>query len=398
MSASGEVIDLRSPESKAGVEDEVEFVATIHPGNPVDLAVAAETEALEKKSNKRLIAHNDLVDQGNSKRQQLASSTNFTFENSSETAQRFDTGKLVPVVIDNDGRDDAVILPGYLDPKTRGSTREIIQHVRQNDKWSCGYRNLQMLLSAMLPQLPADHSFYQKYPHRLGQITIPSLQQVQLSLESAWREGFDPRGAAHYNHKLSGKREWIGALEVLAVLSYWGIDSTVIQFIRTRQSREMLPLFVREYFSKQLGKGACPYCSRENALDPNVAPFMDSAYQHAQQLLDTLSCHVVIPRPNPVCECPLLPLYLQWEGHSVTVVDTDLPECLLVFDPLERTSPTRLPVADIIKKDTQILMMTSFGMLTKAECNARKLVDESTFVATATMAAAARPPNKTSRK
>lgn len=76
-----------------------------------------------------------------------------------------------------------------------------LYHIRQRDRWSCGYRNLQMLLAS-----------------RGGGENIPSLYALQENLQDAWKEGMDPRGALHYNYRIIGKKEWIGAVEVCTIL------------------------------------------------------------------------------------------------------------------------------------------------------------------------------------
>jgi hypothetical protein len=100
------------------------------------------------------------------------------------------------VKIDKDGSDYGHALPGRLPPQYEwicsNDTSKILQFVGQKDDWSCGYRNLQMLLSALLPHLPEDHLFHTKYPRRSGHIAIPSLYQIQSAIENAWQDGFDP--------------------------------------------------------------------------------------------------------------------------------------------------------------------------------------------------------------
>ncbi len=292
------------------------------------------------------------------------------------------------VTIDNNDADDAVIHPGILKPTrdwiNSGNTTAIVQHICQNDKWSCGYRNLQMMLSSVLPHLSRDHAFYQKVPHRQDQVTIPSLRQIQRNLEQAWREGFDPRGAAHYRNQLYGKSSWIGALEVSSVLSYWGIESAVIQFIRCRESRELLPRFFQAYFAKCSRVRACPFCSNVEG----------DALHYAQHFLDsaTTTCTSSSSRK---CQCPSLPLYLQWEGHSVTVVGMQGEHDVLIYDPLKKQRPTRLCVSKVIAKDTQVVLVSSFRPFSSLQQQKRKQADsESRFVATAAVDAVSRAVNK----
>ena len=82
-------------------------------------------------------------------------------------------------------------------------------HYLQNDNWSCGYRNLQMLLSSMLPTL------HTVYPNG-----VPSISEIQITMEKLWKFGFDGRNAEHHEHALVGKQSWIGTVEVWYVLYF----------------------------------------------------------------------------------------------------------------------------------------------------------------------------------
>lgn len=99
------------------------------------------------------------------------------------------------------------------------------------------------------------------------------------------------------------------------------MDSIIVQFIKTKQNRAMLGPFVWSYFSN--GTLGCS-CNHNN----------DSSHRRgsavaAKVLLKEIS------KPNHSnnasggegpgkkrsrCNCSLPPLYLQWDGHSVTVV------------------------------------------------------------------------------
>ena len=76
-------------------------------------------------------------------------------------------------------------------------------HYLQSDNWSCGYRNLQMLVSSMLPTLTL------LFPNG-----VPLITEIQSTMEKLWGYGFDSRNADHHEHGLVGKRSWIGTVEV----------------------------------------------------------------------------------------------------------------------------------------------------------------------------------------
>ena len=77
----------------------------------------------------------------------------------------------------------AVTCAGPLLPGSESTLR----HIQQNDAWSCGFRNLQMMLSAVVPLLFKDHSYYEQQPfvRDAGYVTIPSLKE--LSIDGAIR-------------------------------------------------------------------------------------------------------------------------------------------------------------------------------------------------------------------
>jgi hypothetical protein len=58
-------------------------------------------------------------------------------------------------------------------------------HFSQEENWSCGYRNIQMLTSSLL--------HIQEYRSVLfdGSGKIPTVPELQLLIENAWKSGFD---------------------------------------------------------------------------------------------------------------------------------------------------------------------------------------------------------------
>lgn len=268
-----------------------------------------------------------------------------------------------------------------------------VQHVQQPDRWSCGFRNMQMMLSAVIPHLPSNHALFRRIPRRIPNQTIPSLLQMQQSMEEAWRDGFDPAGARHYKWKMVGKRCWIGAVEVATLLCYLGVDATVVQFVRGRQSREMLPKFVRAHFEKLNGCEGCPFC-------PQGVRSLFCA-EGTLQWASTMNLSESSPQQEPGCSCPILPLYLQWKGHSVTIVGIEADGTFLVYDPLKRgdqilsrtsasttTKPTLsaysrggqswkpirlLKTKELVNDDTQIILCTLYSMNSE---DRRRCVDD----------------------
>ncbi|KAL3945591.1 MAG: hypothetical protein SGBAC_000331 [Bacillariaceae sp.] len=236
----------------------------------------------------------------------------------------------------------------------KSQTSSTVRWIQQKENWSCGYRSMQMVLTALLPSLPTHHAYYQLVPRRSGYVAIPSIGQIQSTLEQAWKEGYDPQGAKHFRQSIvgkTGKAGELGAIEISSLLTYWGLDSTVVQFISCHQSRRLLPIFVKLHFAKALGKEDCPCCSGgPGPTEPaggDVATFasssMDSATNNggtfdsidmAKKLLQFAEASLSI---EETCDCPVLPLYLQWEGHAVTIVGYhEQNGRLLVFDPRKK--------------------------------------------------------------
>jgi hypothetical protein len=133
----------------------------------------------------------------------------------------------------------------------------------------------------------------------------------------------------------------------------------------------MLPKFVRYYFSKAAGKEGCPFCSQTKS-DACAEGLLQFASAREQIYIE------------PSCGCPVLPLYLQWEGHSITIVGIDASESLLVFDPLkdgakmkkdlnQKRIPKEMKLSSksLLRKDIQVVM-TSRRSLTHTEKEARK--------------------------
>nr|XP_057909875.1 zinc finger-containing ubiquitin peptidase 1 isoform X2 [Doryrhamphus excisus] len=102
--------------------------------------------------------------------------------------------------------------------------------------WGCGYRNFQMLLSSLhrLDAYASASSFLDK--------VVPSIPRMQSMIEEAWKEGLDPQGASHFNHRLQGTRAWIGATEIYVLLTYLGIrPQSLHRGFGAAEERELVP-------------------------------------------------------------------------------------------------------------------------------------------------------------
>nr|XP_020657849.1 zinc finger with UFM1-specific peptidase domain protein isoform X1 [Pogona vitticeps] len=165
-------------------------------------------------------------------------------------------------------------------------------HCSSGDKgWGCGYRNFQMLLSSLL-----RNSLYKD--SLKGNTSIPCIPKIQSSIEDAWKEGFDPQGASHFNGRLQGTKAWIGACEIYSLLTSLSLKCQIIDFHQPTGPAGTHPrLFdwILNYYSSDKESSAKVVCTS---------------------------------RP---------PIYLQHQGHSRTIIGIEERKnknlCLLVFDP-----------------------------------------------------------------
>ncbi|KAI9226110.1 MAG: peptidase family C78-domain-containing protein [Piptocephalis tieghemiana] len=170
---------------------------------------------------------------------------------------------------------------------------------REDWSWGCGYRNAQILLSAM-----ASH------PDIKDRLALPemTITHLQETLQGAWKQGFDVAGAQQLGWKILGQKKWIGATEMYTILCGLGIKSTVVDFHRptsslTRQHTLLLD-WVFEYFTGDTGR-------EQPSQDDEFLP--------------------------GVVKTEKLPLYFQHQGHSRTIIGVEVSKekkrSLLLMDP-----------------------------------------------------------------
>jgi hypothetical protein len=81
----------------------------------------------------------------------------------------------------------------------------VSQRGSAGSNWTCGYRNIQMLCSALM-RLPE----YRRVLFR-GDGAVPEVAEVQAAIERAWAAGYDPEGARQLGGRLVHRNTWIGA-------------------------------------------------------------------------------------------------------------------------------------------------------------------------------------------
>ncbi|KAG8444636.1 hypothetical protein GDO86_009700 [Hymenochirus boettgeri] len=157
--------------------------------------------------------------------------------------------------------------------------------------WGCGFRNFQMLLSSLLQN--------DSYNNCLQACrSVPCIPKLQAMIEDAWKEGFDPQGASHFNGKLQGTKAWIGACEIYCLLTSLQLKCRILDFHQPSSPFGTHPLlfdWVLKYYASGLPAGDKVICT------------------------------------------PKSPIYLQHQGHSRTIIGIEERKnknlCLLIFDP-----------------------------------------------------------------
>ncbi|XP_015595713.1 zinc finger with UFM1-specific peptidase domain protein isoform X3 [Cephus cinctus] len=109
--------------------------------------------------------------------------------------------------------------------------------------WGCGYRNMQMLISSLLQHTGYNELVYRAWSSGSGTSTenplrssMPSISRLQKMIEWAWVQGFDIQGAEQLGGKLVNTRKWIGATEVVTLLSSLHIRCQLVDFHRPTSS------------------------------------------------------------------------------------------------------------------------------------------------------------------
>ncbi|EGE04142.1 DUF1671 domain-containing protein [Trichophyton equinum CBS 127.97] len=160
----------------------------------------------------------------------------------------------------------------------------------------CGYRNIQMLVSYIQD---SNSTGREHFPGR-----TPSILKLQDMIEQAWDNGFNAHGRTETGG-IKGTRKYIGTPEAAALFQNLGIPCRPKVCTETQDDKafELLYSIVAEYF---LG-------------------------------------HKISGSRKQIVQTDLPPIYLQHEGHSMTIIGFEVRQDgsvnLLVFDPMFRTSP-----------------------------------------------------------
>ncbi|CAL5408059.1 unnamed protein product [Camellia sinensis] len=116
-----------------------------------------------------------------------------------------------------DSANSTSILSGYVDH---------FQSIESEDiGWGCGWRNIQMLSSHLLMQRQDVREVLFG-----GSGYVPDIASLQRWLEISWERGFDMLGSSHFNHKIYGKKNWIGTTECAALFRSFGLRARIVDF------------------------------------------------------------------------------------------------------------------------------------------------------------------------
>ncbi|XP_033117128.1 zinc finger-containing ubiquitin peptidase 1-like [Anneissia japonica] len=143
---------------------------------------------------------------------------------------------------------------------------------------------------------------YENKNNIVGSTNMPSISKIQQLIEKAWEEGYDEQGREQLGGKIYNTRKWIGATEVMAFFTSLKVRCKLIDFHHPSGPNNTHPLlfdWIQKYFESP--------------------PALGSLFSR-----------------KAICSNKL-PLYLQHEGHSRTIIGyeqlKDKSIRLLLFDP-----------------------------------------------------------------
>lgn len=185
--------------------------------------------------------------------------------------------------------------------------------------WSCGYRNAQMLLSAIM-SIP---SLKEQLQIKLEGIYVPSILYLQQLMQQAWNAGWDPQGNMEHRGGIIGSKNWLGPVDLYSMLMNMGVECKIVCFVHDSDREGPHPelfLWAETYFSD--------------------------------------SKKTYIP-----------PLYLQHAGHSRTIAGTEIRKnqdrYYIIFDPSTKKEKVRAAGAGDLRwlNDN---FLRSFGSVSKS--------------------------------
>lgn len=171
--------------------------------------------------------------------------------------------------------------------------------------WGCGYRNTQMICSALMNNVPAFNSCLFG-----GCGFIPSILGLQEWLEKAWKIGIDADGANQLGHEVYDTKKWIGTSEMYALMTSFRVKVEVIDF-----------------YSKKLPEDVI---EQARLKTPSKEP---KKYRPNKAMMEWIWSYFNDRKDRDF----IAPLYFQYDGHSLTIVgcvrDFKNNVDIVLFDP-----------------------------------------------------------------
>lgn len=165
-----------------------------------------------------------------------------------------------------------------------GPTTFFSQRDAEGAAFSCGYRNIQMLCSALM-RVPVFRGVLFN-----GVGYVPDVPSLQGWIERAWALGFDVAGAEQLGGSLVGSTKWIGTTECAALLRSFRIPAEIVQF--------------------EPGPGV-----------PQGPRFHEAMMKWAWEYFATPGGW--LKGREPVDGETAFPLYMQYDGHSVLAIGVE---------------------------------------------------------------------------
>ena len=165
-----------------------------------------------------------------------------------------------------------------------------------------------------------------------AQLENSSISDIQRVLDESWSKGADAKGRAHYAGKVTGKKRWIGVVEIQLFFCSLGVRFWIADFIVDQPKRAIkqsaLIIFLRKYFR----------------VSPKAAV-----------------------KDGPSVDTQLkMPVMLQRHGHSVTIVgiedDDNGATSLIILDPSVYSRHIKSSNKNVIVKADAFLRKTRYQL------------------------------------
>lgn len=237
----------------ADMEIHIEKHFSKSPQNPVSQEPDLEKQAQklrEQREFEMLRAQYGMDDQGNFREQSAAAMQRAVYAGEMSVADYYER-QVGLRAAESHGVDDGSSCTKSVSPRVLALSSSLpsvlktfvcssVDHYASSygDKgWGCGYRNLQMMLSSLLQNTAYNEALYSAWgSHGPARTAMPSISRLQRMVEAAWAQGFDIQGSEQLGCKLYNTRKWIGATEIVTVLSWLRIRCELVDFHRPTSS------------------------------------------------------------------------------------------------------------------------------------------------------------------